>query len=172
MWKAETSSIPSGSRVLDVAADPCQREFGEHISRNRACLAGKTASLTPPAIPHSPSFPQPHAMPILGTATPIRGASPAGGGPPVAVILDPDDIPNVEISVRLDDYLNDKIQTRGDFENLPELLVKVEHSTKLLQEQVRNMSVMFWETMLTLHSFKMPDPSLMLPSKLPQIIPP
>lgn len=78
-------------------------------------------------------------MPILGTATHIRGGSPVGGGPPVAVLLAPeDDIPNVEMSVRLDDYLNDKIQTRGDFDNLPELLVKVEHSTKLLQEQVRS----------------------------------
>lgn len=73
----------------------------------------------------------------MPTHTPIRGGSPVGGGPPVAVLLDPeDDIPNVEMSVRLDDYLNDKIQTRGDFENLPELLVKVEHSTKRLQEQV------------------------------------
>ncbi|CAG8972621.1 hypothetical protein HYALB_00005390 [Hymenoscyphus albidus] len=76
-------------------------------------------------------------MATLGGATPIRVSSPYRG--PVAVLVDPeDDVPNVEMSVRLDDYLNDKIQTRADFASLPELLVKVEQQTKHLQEQLQD----------------------------------
>ena len=60
------------------------------------------------------------------------------GNTPVAVLLYPEtDIPNEEKNVKLDDYLNDKIQTRADFASLPSLLLKVEGQRRDLEKQVR-----------------------------------
>lgn len=41
-----------------------------------------------------------------------------------------------EQEIRLDDYLNDKIQTTLDFKNLANLIASVEDQKKLLEEQV------------------------------------
>jgi hypothetical protein len=41
-----------------------------------------------------------------------------------------------EQEIRLDDYLNDKIQTTLDFKNLASLIASVEDQKKLLEEQV------------------------------------
>jgi hypothetical protein len=58
------------------------------------------------------------------------------GHTPVAVLLYPEtDIPIVEKNVKLDDYLNDKIQTKADFASLPSLIVKVEGQRRDLEKQ-------------------------------------
>jgi hypothetical protein len=56
---------------------------------------------------------------------------------PLAILLDPKtDIPLGERDIRLEDYLNDKIQTSTDFESLESLLANVEAQKQQLEEQV------------------------------------
>jgi RAD50-interacting protein 1 len=56
---------------------------------------------------------------------------------PIAVLLDPKkDIPLGERDIRLDDYLNDKLQTVSDFGSLATLIASVEDQKRLLEEQV------------------------------------
>ncbi|KAE9369554.1 RINT-1 family protein [Stipitochalara longipes BDJ] len=56
---------------------------------------------------------------------------------PLAILLDPKtDIPLGERDIRLEDYLNDKIQTATDFESLESLLANVEAQKKQLEEQL------------------------------------
>lgn len=61
------------------------------------------------------------------------------GNSPLSVLRDPkNEIPRGEQDIRLDDYLNDKIQTTSDFKNLASLIASVEDQKKLLEEQVRD----------------------------------
>jgi len=56
---------------------------------------------------------------------------------PLAVLLDPKhDIPLGERDIRVEDYLNDKIQTLSDLEDVPSLIAKRSVQGKQLQEQV------------------------------------
>jgi hypothetical protein len=58
---------------------------------------------------------------------------------PLAVLLDPNtDIPLGERDIRLEDYLNDKIQTATDFESLESLIASVEAQKQQLEDQVSN----------------------------------
>lgn len=59
------------------------------------------------------------------------------GQSPVAVLLDPQtDIPIGERDIRLEDYLNDKVQALADLNNLTTLLESVEVHKQQLEEQV------------------------------------
>lgn len=59
-------------------------------------------------------------------------------GTPLAVTLNPrTDMSSGERDVRLEDYLNDKIQTSMDFGGLSSLLASVELQSKQLEDQVR-----------------------------------
>ena len=70
-------------------------------------------------------------MPHLANA-PQRSISAPGAG-----LLYPEtNISIEEKDVKLDDYLNDKIQTRADFASLPDLIAKVEQQRKDLDKQV------------------------------------
>ncbi|KAN0101854.1 RINT-1 family protein-like protein [Hyaloscypha variabilis] len=56
---------------------------------------------------------------------------------PLAILLDPKtDIPLGERDIRLEDYLNDKIQTATDFESLESLIANVEAQKQQLEEQL------------------------------------
>lgn len=56
---------------------------------------------------------------------------------PLAILKDPQrDIPLGERDIRVEDYLNDKIQTKVDLKDLESLIVKVEEQKKILQKQV------------------------------------
>jgi hypothetical protein len=56
---------------------------------------------------------------------------------PLAILTDPKrDIPIGEIDIRVDDYLNDKIQTTADLKDLESLIAKVEEQKEILQTQV------------------------------------
>jgi len=56
---------------------------------------------------------------------------------PLAVLLDPKrNNPRLENDVRLEDYLNDKIQTSTDFGSLKSLIANVELQKKQLEQQV------------------------------------
>jgi RAD50-interacting protein 1 len=67
-----------------------------------------------------------------------RGRKEAKGDrSPLAILLDPQkDIPMGERDIRVEDYLNDKIQTATDFESLESLIVSVEAQKQQLEEQV------------------------------------
>jgi hypothetical protein len=55
---------------------------------------------------------------------------------PIAILLDPKrDIPMGEGDIRLEDYLNDKVQTSADFGSLPNLIANVETQKRQLEEQ-------------------------------------
>lgn len=57
---------------------------------------------------------------------------------PIIVLGDPKtEIPRGEHDIRLDDYLNDKIQTTSDFKNIASLIESVEVQKKQLEQQVR-----------------------------------
>lgn len=59
---------------------------------------------------------------------------------PVAVLLNPQkDIPLGERDIRVEDYLNDKIQTAADLGDISSLLANVELQKKQLETQVLNM---------------------------------
>jgi hypothetical protein len=56
---------------------------------------------------------------------------------PIAVLLDPNtDIPLGERDIRVEDYLNDKIQTITDLESLESLVANVDAQKKQLEDQV------------------------------------
>jgi len=56
---------------------------------------------------------------------------------PLAVLLDSGrNNPTLEKDVRLEDYLNDKIQTSTDFSNLKSLLANIDLQKKQLEKQV------------------------------------
>ncbi len=56
---------------------------------------------------------------------------------PLAVLLDPNtDIPLGERDIRVEDYLNDKIQTTTDLESLKRLVASVEAQKEQLEDQV------------------------------------
>ncbi|KAH8661474.1 RINT-1 family protein [Tricladium varicosporioides] len=58
---------------------------------------------------------------------------------PIAVLLDPkQDIPKGELEIRLEDYLNDKIQTAADFGNLATLIANVDKQKKQLEDQLQD----------------------------------
>jgi hypothetical protein len=60
-----------------------------------------------------------------------------GDRSPLAILLDPKtDIPLGERDIRVEDYLNDKIQTATDFENLDRLIASVEAQKLQLEDQV------------------------------------
>lgn len=60
---------------------------------------------------------------------------------PLAVLLDPaDSIPLGENDIRLEDYINDKIQTSADFGNLNSLIASVDQQKEQLERQVSNCS--------------------------------
>ena len=56
---------------------------------------------------------------------------------PLAVLLDPKtDIPLGERDIRVEDYLNDKIQTTTDLESLESLIASVQAQKQQLEDQV------------------------------------
>ena len=56
---------------------------------------------------------------------------------PVAVLMDPkNDVPASERDIRLEDYLNDRIQTTVDLSNLASLIETVDIQKKQLDQQV------------------------------------
>ena len=55
---------------------------------------------------------------------------------PVAVLADRHSIDIGERDIRVDDYLNDKLQTASDFANLDSLIANVETQRIQLQDQV------------------------------------
>ena len=56
---------------------------------------------------------------------------------PLAVLVDPkSDVPVGERAIRLEDYLNDKIQTKVDLGNLASLIETVDLQKKQLDQQV------------------------------------
>ncbi|KAL2072197.1 hypothetical protein VTL71DRAFT_11540 [Oculimacula yallundae] len=58
---------------------------------------------------------------------------------PIAVLLNPEkDIPTGERDIRVEDYLNDKIQTAADLGNISSLLASVELQQKQLETQLRH----------------------------------
>lgn len=57
-------------------------------------------------------------------------------GSPIAIVRDRQDITSSEDDIRLDDYLNDKLQTAADFEDLDSLIASVEEQRSQLQSQV------------------------------------
>ncbi|KAH8791597.1 RINT-1 family protein-like protein [Hyaloscypha finlandica] len=60
-----------------------------------------------------------------------------GDRSPLAILLDPKtDIPLGERDIRVEDYLNDKIQTATDFENLDRLIASVEAQKLQLEDQL------------------------------------
>jgi hypothetical protein len=64
---------------------------------------------------------------------------------PLAVLLDPKtDIPTGERDIRMEDYVNDKIQTATDLEDLDSLIASVETQHKLLEGQVSNVPQSFY----------------------------
>lgn len=56
---------------------------------------------------------------------------------PIAILKDRNDVHSSEDDIRLDDYLNDKLQTAADFEDLDSLIASVEEQRSQLQSQVR-----------------------------------
>jgi len=58
---------------------------------------------------------------------------------PLAVLLNPkDNIPRGEKEIRLEDYLNDKIQTDADFGNLESLIANIDLQKEQLQKQLQD----------------------------------
>lgn len=55
---------------------------------------------------------------------------------PIAIVRNSSNISEGEHDIRLDDYLNDKLQTAADFQNLDSLLANVEEQRVQLLSQV------------------------------------
>lgn len=55
---------------------------------------------------------------------------------PIAILRDRNDVHSSEDDIRLDDYLNDKLQTAADFQDLDSLIASVEEQRSQLQSQV------------------------------------
>ena len=54
-------------------------------------------------------------------------------------MADPSGISKGDLSVRVEDYLNDKLQTSADLENIDTLLKNVLKQQTLLKQQARNL---------------------------------
>jgi hypothetical protein len=90
---------------------------------------------------------------------------------PMAVLVDPkNDIPVGERDIRLEDYLNDKIQTKVDLGNLASLIATVDLQKKLLDQQVNHSY--FTQRLIApirkrikcpLHSFRLPTSMALIP---------
>ncbi len=59
----------------------------------------------------------------------------------IAIRLDTGSVSTEERDIRVDDYLNDKLQIAADLENLDSLLLNVKHQQALLKRQVRTPGV-------------------------------
>lgn len=57
----------------------------------------------------------------------------------IAVRVNPASVPTEERDIRVDDYLDDKLQVAADLDNVDSLLLNVKHQQKLLKEQVRGL---------------------------------
>ena len=55
---------------------------------------------------------------------------------PIAIVRNGSNISEGEHDIRLDDYLNDKLQTAADFQNLDSLIANVEEQRVQLLNQV------------------------------------
>jgi hypothetical protein len=102
----------------------------------------------------------------MATASILRDRS------PLAILLDPqNDIPLGERDIRLEDYLNDKIQTVTDFESLESLIASVEAQKQQLEDQVSGGRVAVHPKSPTKNSssLQMPDNSSRQPKTLPRI---
>lgn len=55
---------------------------------------------------------------------------------PIAIVRNSSNISEGEHDIRLDDYLNDKLQTAADFQNLYSLIANVEEQRVQLLSQV------------------------------------
>lgn len=55
---------------------------------------------------------------------------------PIAIVRNSSNISEGEHDIRLDDYLNDKLQTAADFQNLDSLIANVEEQRVQLLNQV------------------------------------
>jgi hypothetical protein len=63
----------------------------------------------------------------------------------LSALTDPKtDIAPGERDIRMEDYVNDKIQTAADLEDLESLIASVEIQHKLLEEQVGNVPQSFY----------------------------
>lgn len=62
---------------------------------------------------------------------------------PIAVLADRRSIDIGERDIRVDDYLNDKLQTASDFTNLDSLIANVETQRIQLQDQVGDLVCFF-----------------------------
>jgi hypothetical protein len=104
--------------------DPCKKtDFGK-------------LQLTCPALAPPPprGAPQPATMPSI-----LRERN------PLSTLTDPKpDIAPGERDIRMNDYVNDKIQTAADLEDLESLIASVEIQHKLLEEQVSNAPQSFY----------------------------
>lgn len=79
---------------------------------------------------------------------------------PIAVLLNPkSDIPLGERDIRVEDYLNDKIQTAADLGDISSLLASVELQKKQLEAQVLGLCHPLTQHMLMIHSFNMQNPN-------------
>ena len=73
----------------------------------------------------------------MSTRTDLMSSAMSRERSPLAVLVDPKtDIPIGERDIRLEDYLNDKIQTTADFSSLSSLLANVDLQKKQLEAQV------------------------------------
>lgn len=64
----------------------------------------------------------------------------------IAVRLDPGSVSTEERDIRVDDFLNDKLQTAADLESLDSLLLNVRNQQALLKKQVRSTRLINPET--------------------------
>jgi hypothetical protein len=78
---------------------------------------------------------------------------------PVAVLQDPRDIPVGERDIRVEDYLNDKIQTAADLKDLEALIAKVEEQKRILQTQVGCIHIFVDVELTPASSYKMCEQS-------------
>lgn len=79
----------------------------------------------------------------MATLSPPRDRVPSIGRDtsPIAVLADRSSIDAVERDIRVDDYLNDKLQTITDFEDLDTLIASVETQRIQLQDQVGHLAL-------------------------------
>lgn len=76
------------------------------------------------------------------------------------MLLNPkSDIPLGERDIRVEDYLNDKIQTAADLGDISSLLASVELQKKQLEAQVLGLCHPLIQHMLIIHSFNMQNPN-------------
>ena len=74
---------------------------------------------------------------------------------------------NLDVEVRVQDYLNDKLQTTADLNNLETLLQNVQQQHELLRAQVRLISIPLKVCSLTKPSSRKPVASSPMPKVPP-----